>query len=29
VDKYWPDVTKEDIAKAMDEFDSRQRRYGT
>ncbi|MDP7282181.1 MAG: polyprenyl diphosphate synthase [Candidatus Undinarchaeales archaeon] len=28
LDKYWPDLTKEDITKAMDDFDARQRRYG-
>lgn len=28
VDKYWPDVTKEDIAKAMEEYSERKRRFG-
>ncbi len=27
-DKYWPDMTEEDIVKAIDEFQQRQRRYG-
>jgi tritrans,polycis-undecaprenyl-diphosphate synthase [geranylgeranyl-diphosphate specific] len=28
VDKYWPDIEKDDIRKVMDEFAERQRRYG-
>ncbi|MFH1450781.1 MAG: polyprenyl diphosphate synthase [archaeon] len=28
LDKYWPDITKEDIAAAMEDFAERQRRYG-
>lgn len=28
IDKYWPDVKKEDIAKAMEEYSERKRRYG-
>jgi len=28
VNKYWPDVTKGDISKVMEEFSERQRRYG-
>lgn len=27
-DKYWPDVTKEDVTKAMEDFSERKRRYG-
>ncbi len=26
--KFWPDFTEEDLQKALEEFDRRQRRYG-
>ncbi|MCK4527774.1 di-trans,poly-cis-decaprenylcistransferase [candidate division WOR-3 bacterium] len=28
IDKYWPDITREDINKALDEHQKRKRRYG-
>ncbi|MFO7872591.1 MAG: polyprenyl diphosphate synthase [Candidatus Undinarchaeales archaeon] len=28
IDKYWPDMTKEDYIEALKEFDKRKRRYG-
>ena len=28
VDKYWPEISKEDIKKVIDVFEGRERRFG-